>query len=99
MVDGEATSLLVAGIHVSRGLGVDRRREPDGRGPRDVGKRAGTAATPPRHLVLEGGLDSPLRASPRKIDCAGGERVKKFGNRAGDVLQRPDLPYRRNPFS
>src|SRR5262249_62043138 len=27
------------------------------------------------------------------------ERVKKFENRVGDVLQRPDLPYRRNPFS
>jgi hypothetical protein len=41
LVDPEEASEVVGGAHLPVASGLDRRREPDGRGPRDVGERAG----------------------------------------------------------
>src|SRR5262249_60404822 len=84
--DGAPLRRRLRGAALPRVLAVSAlalRRPPDP----DRLSRADAVPAPPRG-------SRPL--SPA-TDVA--ERVKKFENRVGDVLQRPDLPYRRNPFS
>src|SRR5262249_57673129 len=54
---------------------------------------------PPRWCARRSKGAAPPPSPPRNGLRRRGERVKKFGNRVGDVLQRPDVSHRRNPFS
>jgi OPT oligopeptide transporter protein len=51
VVGGAAPPAMGEGAHLSGGVGLDRRREPDGRGARHVGERAGAAAGAARPLA------------------------------------------------
>ena len=50
LVGGEEAPALVGGVHLSGRVRLDRRREPHGRGARDLGERPGPRAPAPRPL-------------------------------------------------
>ena len=58
LVGREEVSEVVGGVHLPRGVRLDRRREPHGRGPRDLGERPGASAQTARPLIWARAVDS-----------------------------------------
>src|SRR6266508_3268859 len=75
---GEEESGVGGGVHLPRGLGLDRRREPDGRGTRNLGERAGPPAHALRPLIVAT-RGNPARSLRGAEGCQGRRREKHSG--------------------